>query len=157
MQSYTSASTPRFGRGAFESGTLPAEFVLLIGRVLLGGIFVLSGWTKLMGLTAFAASLQRNGVPAPQVLAVVGAAVEFFGGLAVVLGLWAHFAALLMVAFVVVATLISHRFWEFDGAARTMQQVNFVKNAAIIGGFLLLTVGGGGRLGLDAMLARRVG
>jgi len=155
MQSYTTLWGARSGGGAFATGTVQAASVLLLGRILLGSIFVLSGWGKLMGLAAFTASLARSGVPAPQALAVVGACVEFFGGLAVVLGLWAHLAALLMVAFVVVATLISHRFWEFEGAQRAMQQTNFMKNVAIIGGLLVLSLAGGGRLALDAALTRR--
>jgi putative oxidoreductase len=157
MQSYTTVSSARSGRGLFEAGTTSAEVVLLIGRVLLGLIFVLSGWGKLMGLSAFAASLERNGVPAAQVLAVVGACVEFFGGLAVVLGLRPQLVALLMVVFVICASLISHRFWEFEGAQRAMQQSQFMKNLCIIGGFLVLSVAGGGRLSLDGALERRLG
>lgn len=155
MQSYTSASAAK--SGALQSGTLSAEFLLLLGRILLGAIFVMSGWSKLMGLSGFAAMLQKNGVPAPQVMAVVGAVVEFAGGLAVILGLWTRYVALLMVAFVVAATLISHRFWEFEGAARAMQQTQFMKNAAIIGGFLVLAVAGGGRISLEGLLSRRLG
>jgi len=75
--------------------------------------------------------------------------VEFCGGLAIVFGLMARYAALLMVAFVIVATLISHRFWVFQGAERRTQTVQFAKNVAIIGGFLFLFVTGGGRYGLD--------
>jgi putative oxidoreductase len=44
--------------------------------------------------------------------------------------------------------LISHRFWEYQDAARQMQQTNFSKNMAIIGGFVLLFVQGGGRFAL---------
>jgi putative oxidoreductase len=119
--------------------------LLVLGRILLGGIFVLSGYGKLMGLSAFAASLERNGVPFASVLAPIGAPVEFFGGLAIVLGIETRYAAALMIAFVIVATLISHRFWEYQDAARQMQQTNFSKNMAIIGGFVLLFVQGGGR------------
>jgi putative oxidoreductase len=157
MSSYPSASGASTAHGALQSGTLSTEFLLLVGRILLGAIFVLSGWGKLMGLSAFAASLEKNGVPAPQVLAVVGAVVEFGGGLAIVLGLWTQLAALLMVAFVVVATLIAHRFWAFEGAARTMQQTNFLKNAAIIGGFLVVAAAGGGRISLDGLMRGRLG
>jgi putative oxidoreductase len=155
MQSMSSATSARVTRSAFETGTAQADVVLLLARILLGAIFVISGWGKLMGLSAFAAGLQRNGVPAPDVMAVVGACVEFFGGVAIVLGLWSHFVALLMVAFAIVATLISHRFWEFEGAQRVAQQTNFMKNLAIMGGFLVLSVAGGGRLALDAVFGRR--
>src|SRR5262249_49106079 len=72
-----------------------------------------------------------------------------FGGLAIVFGLMTRYAALLMIAFVIVATLISHRFWAFQGAERRTQTVQFAKNVAIIGGFLFLFVTVGGRYSLD--------
>ena len=78
-----------------------------MGRILLGGIFVQSGLEKLMDLNAFAALLTAGGVPMASVLAPIGAAVEFGGGLAVVFGLGTRYAALLMIGFVIVATLIS--------------------------------------------------
>src|SRR5438876_4282173 len=61
----------------------------------------------------------------------------------------------LMVLFVIVATGISHRYWEFADAARRLQESQFLKNLSIIGGFLLLFATGSGRFGLDALLARR--
>ena len=53
-----------------------------------------------------------------------------------------------MVGFVIVATLISHRFWEYQDAVRQMQKTQFSKNMAILGGFVVLFVQGGGRLAL---------
>jgi putative oxidoreductase len=75
-----------------------SDFVCLFGRILIGGIFVQSGFQKLMGLDAFAAGLARNGIPGAiaQVLAPIGAAVEFVGGLAIVFGLMTRYAAVLM-------------------------------------------------------------
>jgi putative oxidoreductase len=125
-----------------------------IGRILLGGIFVVSGYGKLMGLAAFAASLERRGVPFASALAPVGACVEFFGGLAIVLGVEVRAAALLMIAFVIVATLISHRFWELQDAARSAQVTQFAKNMAIIGGFALLHAAGGGRYAVERLWRR---
>ena len=127
------------------------DTICLLGRILIGGIFVQSGFQKLMGLDAFAASLARNGIPAAiaPVLAPIGAGVEFVGGLAVVFGLMTRYAAVLMIVFVIVATLISHRFWALEGAERRAQTVQFAKNVAIIGGFLFLFVTGGGRYSLD--------
>jgi putative oxidoreductase len=127
------------------------DTICLLGRILIGGIFVQSGFQKLMGLDAFAASLARNGIPAAiaPVLAPIGAGVEFVGGLAVVFGLMTRYAAVLMIVFVIVATLISHRFWTLQGAERRTQTVQFAKNVAIIGGFLFAFVTGGGRFSLD--------
>ena len=132
------------------------DVILLVGRLALGVIFVKSGFQKLMALGAFAASLAGRGVPASSFWAVVGASVEFVGGLLIVTGLKTRYASLLMILFVIVATGISHRYWEFaDAAARRAQESQFFKNVAIIGGFLLLYVGGAGRFALDAVLGRR--
>ena len=131
------------------------DTVWLLARCFIGGIFVYSGFGKLMALDAFAASLAKNGVPMADVAAVVGAAVEFGGGLAIVLGLQTRYAALLMALFTISATLISHRFWELqDLALRKQQSVHFMKNLAILGAFLLLLVQGGGRLSFDGWWRR---
>ena len=128
-----------------------SDIVYLLGRILIGGIFVQSGFGKLMGRDAFAAGLARNGIPdaVAQVLAPIGAAVEFIGGLAIVFGLMTRYAAVLMILFVIVATLISHRFWVLQGAERRTQSVQFAKNAAIVGGFLFVFATGAGRVSLD--------
>ena len=153
MSTHTGASRGYVGD---ETGAVPAnrDPLLLLGRVLLGSIFVISGYGKLFGLAAFAASLEKNGVPYAAMLAPVGAGVEFFGGLAIVLGVEVRAAALLMIAFVIVATLISHRFWELEDAARRAQVTQFSKNAAIIGGFVLLHAAGGGRFALERFWRR---
>ena len=140
-------------------GTTPAvksdDLILLLGRVALGAIFVKSGLQKLMALGAFAASLAGRGVPQSSVWAVIGATVEFVGGILIVTGLRTREASLLMILFVIVATGISHRYWEFAEAARRAQESQFFKNLSIIGGFLLLSVCGSGRFGLDSLLGRR--
>ncbi len=160
MSTVTRRSSPnQSARGAMISGqswidraaVACSDAICLLGRILIGGIFVQSGFQKLMGLDAFAAGLTRNGIPGAiaQVLAPVGAAVEFVVGLAIVFGLMTRYAAVLMILFVIVATLISHRFWAVQGAERRPQTVQFAKNAAIIGGFLYVFATGAGRVSLD--------
>jgi putative oxidoreductase len=115
---------------------------------------VKSGLQKLMGLGAFAASLAGRGIPASSTWALIGATVEFVGGVLIVTGFRTREASLLMVLFVIVATGISHRFWEYADAARRLQESQFFKNLSIIGGFLLLCVAGAGRYSLDALRQR---
>lgn len=134
------------------------DLILLLGRLALGVIFVKSGLQKLLALGAFAASLAGRGVPQSSFWAVVGATVEFVGGILIITGLKTRHASLLLILFVIVATGISHRYWEFaDAAARRAQESQFFKNLSIIGGFLLLFAAGSGRFGLDAVLRRRAG
>jgi putative oxidoreductase len=138
----------RWAAGAGDS-------LLLLGRLAIGVIFVESGFGKLMNLDGFAAGLGERGLPLPGVLALVGAAVEFFAGVAAVIGFKARYAALLLVAFTIAATLIAHRFWDFEEASMRMQQIQFFKNIAITGGFLFLFVSGAGRFSLDHLLRKR--
>src|SRR2546429_8961904 len=99
------------------------NFLLLAGRVLMGWIFVESGFRKLTGMDAFIASLANRRVPYASVLGWIGAPLEFCGGLALLLGAWTRCAALVIIVFVIVATLIGHRYWELsDAAARRAQQ-----------------------------------
>jgi putative oxidoreductase len=104
-----------------------------------------------MALDGFAANLASKGVPLAVIFAPLGACVEFFGGLAIALGFASRASALLMIIFVITATAISHRYWEFNGAARMGQVINFQKNLCIIGGFITLFAAGAGRLSVDRL------
>ena len=131
-----------------------SDLALLIARIAMAALFIPGGLRKLMDLGAFAATLHKQNVPLADVLAPIGACVEFFGGIAVLVGIQLRVATLLMILFTIIATFIAHRFWEFEGPARQMQQTNFFKNLAIIGGFCALWAAGAGRFALDRWLHR---
>jgi putative oxidoreductase len=131
-----------------------SDIVLLIGRIMLGWIFVRSGYGKLFTIDAVAATLPPRGIPA--FMAYISVPVEFFGGLALMFGLATRYVVMVMVIFMLVATFSSHRYWEFsDLAQRRIQDSSFWKNMAILGGFGFLFVSGAGRLSLDNLLGKR--
>ncbi|HLJ20745.1 MAG TPA: DoxX family protein [Stellaceae bacterium] len=133
------------------------DTVLLAARVAMAAIFLPSGFGKLTHLAAFAGMLTQHGVPDAALLAPIGACVEFFGALLILTGTRLRWAALMMAIFTLVAALISHRFWELaDAAARANQHIHFMKNIAIIGGFLSLFVAGAGAYSVDHWLANRL-
>ena len=132
-----------------------SDTLLLIGRLAMGIIFFQSGFAKLTGLGVFINSLGNRGVPFPDFWGPVGAISEFAGGTLIILGMGTRYAAALIVLFVIIATAISHRYWEFAEPARRLQQGQFFKNLAIIGGALFLFVCGAGRFSLDALLLKR--
>ena len=136
-------------------GSRSDDVILLAGRLALGAIFVESGILKLLNLATFASQLANRGVPQSSVWAVIGATVEFIGGMLIITGFRTRYASLLLILFVIVATGISHRYWEFTGPAYRTQQIQFFKNLSIIGGFLLLYVTGGGRFSLDRWLGHK--
>jgi putative oxidoreductase len=123
----------------------------LIGRLLIGGLFLVSGAHKLAALDQFATSLVKNGISdsVAAVLAPLAALAETVGGLCIALGFLTSPASLLMIAFTIVAAFVSHRFWEFDGSMAQIQQAHFMKNIMIAGAFCLLYVSGGGPCSID--------
>ena len=121
---------------------------------MIGLIFVLGGWPKLLHFQATVARLTERGIP--EFLAYLAPPVEFLGGLALVLGFLTPYAAILVLLFTIVATATSHRFWEFtDPAQYRAQNTNFWKNISMMGGILLLWVTAGGRYSLDRVFFRR--
>jgi putative oxidoreductase len=132
-----------------------SDTVLLVGRLAMGIIFFQSGFAKLTGLGAFIGSLGNRGVPFPDFWGPVGAISEFTGGTLIILGLGTRYAAALIVIFVIIATAISHRYWEFAEPARRLQQGQFFKNLAITGGALFLFVCGAGRFSFDALILKK--
>jgi putative oxidoreductase len=125
--------------------------IALVGRLLMSWIFLSSGFGKLMNVAGFSASLAQRGVPAPSLLGWLGAIVEFGGGVLILLGVKLRYAAILMILFVIVATLISHRYWEFTGEMLAAQKTNFWKNVTIIGGLLFMFLAGAGRYSIDGL------
>ena len=131
-----------------------SDVVLLVGRILLGWIFVRSGYGKLFNVEAYAATFPVRGLP--PFLAYIAVPVEFFGGIALILGLATRYVVLVMIIFMLVATFSSHRYWQFtDVAVRRGQDSSFYKNLAMLGGFGFLFVCGGGRFSVDGWLRRR--
>ncbi len=131
-----------------------SDLVLLIGRVLLGWIFMRSGYGKIFDIPAYAATFPARGMPA--FLAYISVPAEFFGGIALILGFATRYVVLVMVIFMLVATFSSHRYWDFtDAAARRAQDSSFYKNMAILGGFFFLFACGAGRFSVDAWLRKR--
>lgn len=130
------------------------DFLLLVGRVLIGWIFIASGWRKLLDISAFVATMPRRGLP--DFLGYVAPFVEFVGGVFIVFGFATRYSALLMIMFMFIATFSSHRYWDYaDPAQYAAQNSNFWKNVAMTGGIVLLFVVGAGRYAVDRMLMRQ--
>ena len=150
--SMQSSSHPALS-GADGLANSTADLALLIGRILLGYIFVRSGFGKLFDIPGVAATFPPRGIPA--FMAYISVPVEFFGGLALIFGLATRYMALIFVIFMLVATFSSHRYWDFPAAQQRAQEMNFYKNMAMLGGIFFLFVVGPGRLSIDNWLRGR--
>ena len=117
---------------------------ILVGRIFLSTMFIVAGFGKLTAISATAGWFGAIGLPAPTVTAVVVGLVELLGGLAILVGYRTRIAAIVLALFTVGATLIAH----LDFSDQT-QQLFFMKNLSIVGGFLLLAAVGAGALSID--------
>lgn len=124
------------------------NFSLLVARVGLSLLFILSGIAKISAYRATAGMLVAHGLP-PGLLPLV-IALELGGGIAVLCGFATRWAALALFAFCIVAAVLFHG--DFHDHA---QWLNFMKNLAIAGGFMVLAVHGAGDWSLDAWRRRR--
>jgi putative oxidoreductase len=121
----------------------------LVGRILLAAIFVWSGLAKLGGFAGTVEYIQSAGVPAAQLVAVIAIIIELGGGILLVLGWKARWAAAALFVFVFVAAILFHAFWVAPLDQAYMQQIQFMKNLAIMGGVLYVFIYGSGPLSLE--------
>ena len=124
------------------------NFTLFVGRLGLSLIFILSGIGKLMAYHDTVKVLVAHGLP-PGLLPLVIFA-ELGGGLAVLCGLLTRWAAIGLFVYTLLAAMIFH-----NNFADHEQWVNFMKNLAIAGGFLVLAAFGPGTIALDALWRRK--
>jgi putative oxidoreductase len=123
--------------------------MLLIGRILLGLLFLVAGIRKVLFFSGSVGYFTKLGFPAPEAMAVLAILIELGGAAALILGWQTRRISWLLVLFVIIATVMAHRFWEFDAAQYANQMNHFLKNVAIIGGLLYVAVLGAGKLSLD--------
>ena len=118
------------------------RFASPLGRVFIAAIFINSGISKISGYAGTQGYMESQGVPSELLPLVI--LVEVVAGLAVVVGWQTRIAAFLLAGFTLLAALLFHL--DFDDQ---MQTIQFMKNVAIAGGFLLLVAHGPGPLSID--------
>jgi putative oxidoreductase len=122
------------------------DIAALLGRTLLGLMFFVSGVEKLGAFADTSAFMSGVGLPAVNVLLVLAIVVEIAGGGAICLGWRTRLAALALLLFTVVVTMVFHRFWSAAPDQAVVQRLMFMKNLSIMGGLVLLSAFGPGTL-----------
>ncbi|MCC3701641.1 DoxX family protein [Rouxiella badensis] len=126
-----------------------SDVIILVARVLLMLLFVIFGLEKITGFSGTVTYMSSVGAPFPTVAAIIAVVMEFFVGIALILGFYTRPLALIMAVYTLATGLIGHPFWGLTGAAHYANEINFYKNIAIVGGLLLLAVTGPGKFSLD--------
>lgn len=114
-----------------------AVVAVALGRVLLGALFVIGGIPHFFHLDPLTEALRKRGLPAPRLGLIVGSVFQIVAGLLLIFGQFVQFAALGLVVFTLVASVLMVNFWSLTGEAREKMQNIFMSNLAIIGGLLI--------------------
>ena len=138
-----------------EFATNSANVLILIGRFLLAWVFVGSAYGAITNFGGSVSYFRSLNLPAPELFTTTAVALEVLMSAGLILGIGTRYCAILVLLFVLIATAIAHRYWEYPAGPQQIGQYNnFLKNISIMGGALLIFVTGGGRFSVDRKLAR---
>ncbi len=124
----------------------------LVMRLVVGYVFMLSGWGKLNNLPQMIQNFTEWGIPFPNILTPFVSGVEFFGGILLILGLFTRIPAAMLAVVMLVA--IKSAKWENVDSLETL--LGF-EEMTYFAAFLWLAIAGPGAVSLDRLLLRASG
>jgi putative oxidoreductase len=117
-------------------------------RALMAAVFILSGLGKISAISATQGYMEAFGIPGTLLFPTI--AFELGAGFALLLGFKTRLIALLLAGFSLVSAVVFHA-----NFGDQMQQINFLKNLAMAGGFLILAKNGAPGFSIDRFLSSR--
>jgi putative oxidoreductase len=124
----------------------------LIMRLIVGYVFMLTGWGKLNNLPQMIQNFTEWGIPFPTILTPFVSAVECFGGAMLILGLFTRIPAA-MLAVVMVVAVKSAKWGDVD----SLETLLGFEEATYFAAFLWLAIAGPGAASLDRLLLNATG
>jgi putative oxidoreductase len=121
------------------------DVALLIGRILLGALFLIAAYNKMKGYSGGLGYFGKLGIPAPSIMLPLTILFEAVAGVLLIIGYQTRLVALAIAAFCIATALIAH-----TNIADGNQFNHLLKNLAVAGGALALFVSGPGAQSLDA-------
>ena len=125
------------------------RYLPLLGRLMLGLPFAMSGLGKLAAYGATTAMISAAGLPLPPLAYAVAIAVELGGGVLLIAGFHARIASIALAVFSLAAAISFH-----NNFADQNQMIHFLKNVMMAGGLLQIVAFGAGALSIDNLRAK---
>ncbi len=125
-------------------------FSILIGRILLVLIFLNSGIGKIGNFAGTEKYMAQFGMPSTTLFLLGAIFLELAGSVSVILGYFTRVGLLLLIIFLIPATLIFH-----SNFGERIQMIMFMKNVSMLGGCLILLGAGPGKISLDYIFGGR--
>lgn len=121
--------------------------IFVLAHLLLGGAFVFFGirnWR--FNVTRLGGILAGKNFPQPQNVVRLGIGLQTLGGVLTLVGIFVPAAGvaggLVMIVFLVLATVLFHPAWQFSGTERMPHTAAVLMNSALCGAFLLVIARG---------------
>ncbi|SRR3989338_1250881 len=113
------------------------EILFLIGRLVAGGYYVMSGANHFMKLEMMTGYAKSKNVPLAKVAVLFSGLLLLLGGVSVLTGLYPQLGVLCLAAFFLGVTFKMHNFWAVPKEQKMPEMVNFMKNMALLGSALM--------------------
>lgn len=120
-----------------------------LARILISAIFLISGVQMLMHFDSTAHMIGEKGIPLAAVATAISILIELGGAIMIIIGWQTRLAAAIQFIYLIPVTIMYHNFWTAPPQLRDVQQTNFLKNLAILGGLLILATRGAGASSID--------
>ncbi len=120
------------------------KYIPLAARICLCLIFLKAGIGKILGFGGTAEMMANQGLPIAEVLLIFTIAFQLLGGLSLLLGYKVKLGSILLILFLIPATLVFH-----NPLAAPNEINSFLKNIGLIGGLLMVIYAGAGALSID--------
>lgn len=114
------------------------DIIFFIGRLLLGGFLLINAYNHLFKVKDLTAYTESKKIPMAKATVIVSGLLLLFGGYTIITGVRVTAGIAALVLFFIPVTFTMHAFWKEEGQARMMEQVQFMKNLAILGAVLML-------------------
>jgi putative oxidoreductase len=128
--------------------SLDHPVIPLLGRLMMTYIFATSGIAKVFSWSGNVAYMSTRHLPLIPVLLAAALVIELAGSACLVTGYQARIAAFVMFWYTTAVTVLFHNYWAASEAMAGMQETQFRKNLAIMGGLLMLAYSGPGKWAL---------
>lgn len=124
----------------------------LFARIVVGYVFMLSGWGKLNNLPQVTQNFVEWGIPLPGLLTPLTSGIEFFGGLFLIVGLLTRISGGALGVVMIVA--IKSAKW---GDVDSLETLLGFEETTYLAVFLWLAIAGAGVVSVDHWLMKKWG
>jgi putative oxidoreductase len=113
------------------------QIAFLLGRLMVGGVYLGAGINNLTHLNATAGYAASKGVPDPAALVTAASALLLIAGLSILTGFLPRAGMAAVLLFLIPVSLVMHNFWALQGMQAELEQHSFLANVALGGGALM--------------------